>query len=80
LGADNTVYNLQFAFWMDGVLDVTALEKSLREILRRHDILRTTFPSVGAQPVPVIAPTTCNLRLSVTDLQQLGPGVIGKSG
>lgn len=72
LGVDNTVYNLPFAFWMDGVLDVTALEKSLREILRRHDILRTIFPSVGAQPVPVIAPT-CNLRLSVTDLQQLAP-------
>lgn len=72
LGADNTVYNLPFAFWIDGNLDVTVLEKSLREIVRRHDILRTTFPSVGAQPVPVIAPTG-NLKLSVTDLQQLAP-------
>ena len=44
LGGDNTVYNFPFAFWMDGSLNVTALRESLQEILRRHDILRTTFP------------------------------------
>ncbi|MEH2069555.1 MAG: amino acid adenylation domain-containing protein [Nostoc sp.] len=72
LGADNTVYNLPFAFWMDGNLDLRALEKSLQEILQRHDILRTTFRSVGTRVVSVITPT-CEPKLSVTDLRQLAP-------
>ncbi|MEH2279461.1 MAG: amino acid adenylation domain-containing protein [Nostoc sp.] len=71
-GGDNTVYNMPFAFWINGSLDLYALEKSIQEIVRRHDILRTTFLSVGAQAVPVIAPKS-DLRLSVTDLRQLPP-------
>ena len=72
LGADNTVYNLPFAIWMDGTLDVTALEQSLQEIVRRHDSLRTSFPLVGTQIVPTIARTD-DLKLSAIDLRQLPP-------
>lgn len=73
LGADNAVYNLPFAFWMDGSLDINALEESIREIVGRHAILRTTFPLVGAQAVLVIAPKSDLRLLSVTDLRHLAP-------
>src|SRR5262249_4685313 len=37
-------------------LQATALQQSLEEIVRRHEGLRTTFPSAGGQPAQVIAP------------------------
>lgn len=40
-----------------GVLDIEVLRESLAEIVRRHDILRTTFPTVGGQPVQMISPS-----------------------
>lgn len=70
LGGDNTVYNIPFAFWLNGNLNVIALENSLREILQRHEILRTTFPSVDSQPVQVIS-SEIDLRLLPIDLQRL---------
>ncbi len=70
LGGDNTVYNIPFAFWLNGDLNVTALENSLREILQRHEILRTTFPSVHSQPVQVIS-SEMDLRLLPIGLQNL---------
>ncbi|NER29712.1 MAG: amino acid adenylation domain-containing protein, partial [Symploca sp. SIO1C4] len=52
------------------LLNVTVLEQSLREIVRRHSILRTTFTSVDGQPVQVISPET-DLRLPIINLQAL---------
>lgn len=69
LGADNTVYNIPFAFWLNGCLNVTALKESLHEIVQRHEILRTSFQSVNAQPVQVIS-SNIDLILSVVDLQE----------
>ncbi|HEX6047361.1 MAG TPA: amino acid adenylation domain-containing protein [Pyrinomonadaceae bacterium] len=51
----NPSYNLGAALRLKGPLDVAALEASLNEIIRRHEILRTTFPSVEGRPFPVIA-------------------------
>jgi amino acid adenylation domain-containing protein len=49
------VYYVPLAFRLEGTLDVEALQSSLREIVRRHEILRTTFRSIGGQPVQVVA-------------------------
>src|SRR5688572_19435369 len=38
-----TSWNLPFALRLRGALDVDALERSLGEIVRRHEALRTTF-------------------------------------
>ncbi|GCE50445.1 condensation domain-containing protein [Thermosporothrix hazakensis] len=49
-----------------GDLHVDALEASLNEIIRRHDILRTTFPVVHGLPVQHIGPAyTLKLELVV---------------
>jgi amino acid adenylation domain-containing protein len=51
---DNILYNLAHAIRLQGALDFTALEQSLNDILRRHEVLRTTFSIVDDRPVQVI--------------------------
>jgi amino acid adenylation domain-containing protein len=48
-------YNLSWSVRLSGCLNVAALERSLHEIVRRHEALRTTFQSVSGQPMQVIA-------------------------
>jgi NRPS condensation-like uncharacterized protein len=51
---DNILYNLAAAIRLKGAFNVTALEQSLNEILRRHEVLRTTFSMVDDRPVQII--------------------------
>ena len=67
LAPDSPAYNMTLARYITGPLDVNALEKSLNEIVRRHEVLRTTFPVVDGQPVQVIAETLM-VSLKVVDL------------
>jgi amino acid adenylation domain-containing protein/non-ribosomal peptide synthase protein (TIGR01720 family) len=76
----SALYNLAAAFHLSGPLDVAALERSLNEVARRHESLRTTFAmtadgramqkiapvsrGVVSTPLPVV-PTP----LQVTDLR-----------
>ena len=53
----SAVYNLPIALRLTGVLDVTAWEKSLEEIVRRHEILRTIFPAAGWTASPGYCPS-----------------------
>ncbi len=64
---DNPVYNLPIAVWLSGPLDVAILQQSLNEIVRRHEILRTTFKVVNDTPVQVIAPELL-VEIAVCDL------------
>jgi amino acid adenylation domain-containing protein/non-ribosomal peptide synthase protein (TIGR01720 family) len=66
----NPLYNLPAAIRFRGRLDVSALEGSLREIVRRHEVLRTTFTSRDGQAVQVIAPDAA-LVLPLIDLRDL---------
>jgi amino acid adenylation domain-containing protein len=66
----SSAYNMPMAFRLSGRLDVAALEWALNEILRRHEILRTTFDILDQQPVQLVAPDQ-TLKLSVTDLGSL---------
>jgi len=63
-------YNLTSAFRLDGELDVSILEQSLNEIMRRHEILRTSYIAVEGQPVQIVAPHSF-VPLSVKDLSDL---------
>ncbi len=55
---------------LTGRLDLEALERSLNEIVRRHEALRTTFTMIDGQPMQVIAPRL-PLALPLLDLYQL---------
>ncbi len=52
----SAVYNIPQALRLRGALHVAALERALTEILRRHEILRTTFRSDASGPVQVVHP------------------------
>ncbi|HEX2076802.1 MAG TPA: condensation domain-containing protein, partial [Longimicrobium sp.] len=67
----SAVYNIPVAWRLAGALDQAALERSLSEIVRRHEALRTTFAEADASPVQVIAPFGA-FALPVEDLSGLG--------
>ena len=50
----NPFYNVAIALRLDGALDAAALERSLREIARRHETLRTVFAAPEGQPIQII--------------------------
>src|SRR3954447_9254889 len=63
----STLYNVPRALRLRGVLDTAALQQSLNEIVRRHEVLRTTFAMTDDGPVQVIAPSL-TLNLPLTDI------------
>ena len=67
LEGPSATYNVPFAYRVstskEEPLQVVALEKALNEIVQRHEILRTTFPTVEGQPEQRIAP---RLTLALT--------------
>ncbi|NCQ97919.1 MAG: amino acid adenylation domain-containing protein [Microcystis aeruginosa L211-101] len=70
LSPDSHSYNLLDALRLEGNLNLLALEQSLSELIRRHEILRTTFPMVEGQPIQRIAPPS-PVSLPLEDLQSL---------
>ncbi|HXM36910.1 MAG TPA: amino acid adenylation domain-containing protein [Pyrinomonadaceae bacterium] len=64
----SAVFNVPLSVRLTGQIDLSALERSINEIVRRHDALRTTFAIVDGQPVPVIAPLL-SVDLPVADLR-----------
>ncbi|HYO58747.1 condensation domain-containing protein, partial [Archangium sp.] len=65
-----STYNVPMVMRLQGRLDVAALERSLREVIRRHEVLRTTFTSPEGRVVQVISPEV-SLELAVEDLEGL---------
>jgi amino acid adenylation domain-containing protein len=55
-------YNTPSAFRLHGALDVGALERTLHEISRRHETLRTSFDEAQGQPIQRVHP---DVRLSL---------------
>ena len=70
----NTAGNVSRAVLLSGPLNEAALAQALSEIVRRHEILRTTFPLAGDAPVQQIADAR-PARLPSEDLSQLESGV-----
>ncbi|HEV7516239.1 MAG TPA: condensation domain-containing protein, partial [Thermoanaerobaculia bacterium] len=71
----NLAYNFQVAIRLSGPLDAAVLGRTLGEIVRRHEVLRTSFPALGGgdgQPVQVVHPAS-PLRLLQVDLSGLPP-------
>ncbi|HEV3049541.1 MAG TPA: amino acid adenylation domain-containing protein, partial [Longimicrobium sp.] len=63
-------YNLPAALRLTGVLDAAALEQSLGEIVRRHEVLRTVFREVNGDAVQAIVPFA-GFVLPIDDLSGL---------
>ncbi|HSF38226.1 MAG TPA: amino acid adenylation domain-containing protein, partial [Thermoanaerobaculia bacterium] len=64
------LYNLAVADRLTGALSVPALAASLREIVRRHEALRTTFAEVEGAPAQIVS-SLLPRGLPVVDLSGL---------
>ncbi|HSK77096.1 MAG TPA: amino acid adenylation domain-containing protein [Thermoanaerobaculia bacterium] len=71
----STAYNLSVAARLSGNLAFLPFARSLAEILRRHEPLRTVFPRAGGEPVQVVLPppTAASLPLTRVDLGGMAP-------
>ncbi|MCC5667070.1 amino acid adenylation domain-containing protein [Nostoc sp. CHAB 5784] len=67
----SSVYNVPCVLRLRGVLQVSALEKSLNELRRRHETLRTCFTTnAQKQPIQVITPWE-PLALPIIDISEI---------
>ncbi len=69
----NPAYNMSQPLRLEGPLETAVLMRCFHEILRRHEILRTTFVTVDGQPVQRIAPAPVP-SFPVVDLSALPAG------
>jgi amino acid adenylation domain-containing protein len=63
-------YNVSATVRLEGPLKVAALEQTLAELVNRHEVLRTSFPSQHGEPVQVIAPRV-EFQLLMSDLREI---------
>src|SRR5271170_3397281 len=64
----SAAYNIPVRHDFKGPFDLAAFERSLNEIVRRHEVLRTCYLRIDGNPVQEIAPLE-SFKLSVVDLQ-----------
>src|SRR5689334_18727578 len=66
----SAAYNVPRAVRLTCPLNVSALRRSLSEVVRRHEVLRTTFTTINEQPVQIVHEAQ-PLSLPVIDLSDL---------
>ncbi|HET6978705.1 MAG TPA: amino acid adenylation domain-containing protein [Pyrinomonadaceae bacterium] len=71
LEPESAYYNVPLALRLTGRLDTDALEKAINEVIRRHEVLRTTFATAAGEPVQVINEAVY-LTLTVEDISRAG--------
>jgi hypothetical protein len=64
----NPAYNVPWALRLKGTLDIPSLQRSLNDVIKRHEILRTAFPLYEGILKQKISPFTAQ-QISVIDLR-----------
>ncbi|MEH2050450.1 amino acid adenylation domain-containing protein [Nostoc sp.] len=70
LEGENCVYNVPFFWQINGFLNISALEQAIKEIVQRHEVLRTSFCIVDESPIQIIHAYP-QLTMQVLDWRQL---------
>uniref|UniRef100_A0A2P1CZA6 AptC n=1 Tax=Nostoc sp. FSN-E TaxID=2027337 RepID=A0A2P1CZA6_9NOSO len=70
LEGDNCVYNVPFFWRIEGLLNISALEKAILEIVQRHEVLRTSFSMVDESPIQIIHAHP-QVKIEVLDWRQI---------
>jgi amino acid adenylation domain-containing protein len=66
LDPDTATFNVPFGWLIEGQLNTEALRRAIAEVVRRHEVLRTSFKAQESGPVQVIAQET-SFSLEVLD-------------
>jgi amino acid adenylation domain-containing protein len=69
LAAGWLIYNEPITIYRYGPLDTSALERSFREIVRRHEAWRTTFKWDGDECVQIVQPAPKQVEIPIVDLR-----------
>ncbi|NEP33691.1 amino acid adenylation domain-containing protein [Moorena sp. SIO3B2] len=72
MGLSSNAYNMPLILHLVGKLDYIALEKSINQIIARHETLRTTFSEINGTPGQIIK-SYFELELPIIDLTGLTP-------
>ncbi|MFG2551543.1 amino acid adenylation domain-containing protein [Streptomyces sp. NPDC048581] len=56
LGSGNAAYNMPYSLRLSGPVDLDTAVRAFQALVRRHETLRTTYPSVDGEPARIIAP------------------------
>jgi amino acid adenylation domain-containing protein len=67
-------YNITWALWLDGALDVGALRQAWEAAVARHEALRTTFRNESGVPVQVIEEDSAAPPMPVNSVEHLAAG------
>ncbi|WP_445634029.1 Carrier domain-containing protein [Nostoc sp. DSM 114161] len=68
----SSTYNMPAAVYLNGRLDISALEQTFKELLRRQEVLRTSFKKVNGNPVQIIA-SSVPISVPIIDLSEISP-------
>jgi amino acid adenylation domain-containing protein len=71
MNSGEPTYNIPWALWLDGALDVSALQQAWDALLVRHEALRTTFRNESGVPVQVVHDELAAGPLVVSSVEQL---------
>jgi len=72
LDPDSMMYHVPRAIRFRGELDIPALKQSVYHLIKRHEILRTVFPSVNGRPIQRIL-EPFEIPIPIIDLADLPP-------
>ena len=71
MAGDVPLYNETITVHRHGPLHIDVLERCLCEIIRRHEIWRTTFDVDNSKPVQIVHPAPGDYRLPFQDLSNV---------
>ncbi|NET65460.1 MAG: amino acid adenylation domain-containing protein [Moorea sp. SIO1G6] len=72
MALSSNAYNMPLILHLVGKLDYVALQKSINQIIARHETLRTTFSEINGTAAQIIKPPF-ELELPIIDLSGLTP-------
>ncbi len=67
---NSPTYNIPIVLRLIGPLNVAALRQAFNDVVRRHQVLHTTYQSVNGEPTPTLHPEPA-LTLNLLDLRAL---------
>ncbi|MEX0803651.1 MAG: amino acid adenylation domain-containing protein [Candidatus Binatia bacterium] len=74
---DTHFFNMPYVYQLSGALNVDALGRAIKEIVRRHDALRTVFGEVDGKPVQMIGDGS-DIHLTILDLRGKSEAVLSR--